>query len=68
MIYQEAFKALIKVLNNSEEEKNVCLRVKKPVSQISSFIALILVLEADQLADSSIPLLVTPSNSVFANT
>lgn len=68
MVYQEVFKALIEVLDNSEKEKNICLEVKKPVVlQVSSFVTLILVLKAGQPASSGILSPAIPSGHVFAN-
>lgn len=68
MVYQEALKAINKVLDNNEEEKNICLEVKKSAPQVSSLAASMLVLGADQLVGSSVPSLALFSSHTFANT
>ncbi len=68
MARQEALKALIEVPDDSEEEKNVCLGVKKPAAQVPSPAASTLVLGAGQPVGSSAPSPAPPSGRVFANT
>lgn len=68
MAGQEAFKAPIEVPDNNEEGKNVCLGVKKPAVQIPSPATSTSVLRAGQPIGSNVPLSVTSSGDIFANT
>ncbi len=67
MAYQKAFKALIEVFDNSEEEKNICLRVKKPAAQVPSPVTSSSVLEVVQPVGSGASSPAPPSDNVFAD-
>ncbi len=68
MARQEALKAPIEVSDDSEEEKNVCLGVKKPVTQVPSPVASTLVLGTGQPVGSGATSPTPPSGHVFADT
>lgn len=67
MVRQKTLKASIKVLDNSEKEKNIGLGVKKPVVQILSPATSILILKIGQPASSGTPSPISLSGYVFAN-
>ena len=68
MARQKVLKALIKTPDNSEEEKNVFLGVKKPAAQVPSPAASTSISGAGQVAGSGIPSPATTSGRVFAAT
>ncbi len=68
MVHQKALKTSIEILDNSGEEKNVCLEVKKPATQVPSPAVLISVLEVGQPVDFSALLPTLLSGYVFADT
>lgn len=67
MVCQEVLKALINVLDNSEEEKNVCLGVKKPVAQVPSPTTSMSVLQVGQPAAFNAPSPTTSAGYIFTN-
>ncbi len=67
MTCQEVLKALIKVLDNNEEEKNFCLGVKKPAAQVPSLANSILVPRAGQPASSGVLSPTTPSGRFYVD-
>ncbi len=68
MARQEALKAPIEVPDNSEEEKNVCLGVKKPAAQVPKPAVSTSVLGAGQPVGSGAPSPAPSSGHVFADT
>ncbi len=67
MARQDALKAPIEVPDDSEEEKNICLGVKKSAAQVPSPTTSALILGAGQSVGSGASSPVPLSGRVFAN-